>query len=124
MSETYEVRVQGRFSAVHQLKMYDGAVEPLHGHDWRVEAVFRGPKLDEIGLLIDFDEASRVLGQILAELNHGNLNTLDWLGGQNPSAEHVARVIFRQLGSRLGQDRPLAAVYVEEAPGCVAGFLA
>lgn len=124
MGEMYEVRVEGRFNAVHQLRMHDGTVEPLHGHDWRVEVVFRGPVLDSAGLLIDFEEASHALGVILARLQHGNLNKLEWLAGENPSAERVARAIFEQMRLQLGQDRPLSAVYIEEAPGCVAGFLA
>lgn len=123
MGETYEVRVQGRFSAVHQLRMPGGSVEPLHGHDWRVEAVFRGPRLDAVGLLVDFEKAAEALRQVLAGLNHANLNTVGALAGGNPTAERVARIIFEQLRQSLG-GCPLAAVYVEEAPGCEAGYLA
>ncbi len=119
----YEVRVQGRFSAVHQLRLYDSTLEALHGHDWKVEAVFRGPQLDTIGVLIDFTAASAALEQVLAELQYADLNRAALLKGANPTTELVARIIFENLRERLGSSSPLWAVYVEEAPGCIAGFL-
>lgn len=122
MTETYEVRVAAHFSAVHQLRLGNGGLEPLHGHDWRVEAVFRGPRLDGQDMLIDFEVAARGLEEVLADLNHTNLNTVSALADRNPSAEAVARMIFNALRGRLGPQAPLAAVEVEEAPGCVAAY--
>jgi 6-pyruvoyltetrahydropterin/6-carboxytetrahydropterin synthase len=118
----YEIRVHALFSAVHQLRLGDGRLEPLHGHDWRAEAVFRGPDLDDSGLLVDFVAAEAGLREVVAALHHSNLNEAPMLAGLNPTAEHVARRIFEELQARLGQTYPLSAVYVREAPGCVAGF--
>lgn len=117
----YEVRVRAGFSAAHQLRLYDGSLEPIHGHDWKVEAVFRGPELDGIGVLTDFVPVQKALAEVLGGLHHQNLNDAPLLGGKNPTAEHVARVVFEQLRERLPA-APLLAVYVEEAPGCIAGF--
>ena len=114
----YECRVEAGFSAVHQVRMYDGALEPVNGHDWRVEAVFRGAALDRIGVLIDFVAAERALKEIVAQLHHTHLNQVAALGGVNPTAEHVARFIFDQLRAKLGVEAPLTGVYVHEAPGC------
>jgi 6-pyruvoyltetrahydropterin/6-carboxytetrahydropterin synthase len=118
----YEVRVQAGFSAAHQIRLYDGRLEPLHGHDWEVEAVFRGPELDRIGVLIDFVPARETLLAIAATLHHTHLNEAPLLAGANPTAEHVARCIFAELRTRLGPAAPLAAVHVTEAPGCIAGY--
>ena len=41
----YEVSVEALFSASHRLRLYDGELEPPHGHDWRVTATFRGDSL-------------------------------------------------------------------------------
>jgi 6-pyruvoyltetrahydropterin/6-carboxytetrahydropterin synthase len=120
--ETYEVRVEGRFSAVHRLRLPDGSLEPLHGHDWKVECIFRGPLLEPVGWVIDFEEASRALGRVLAGVDHGDLNSLAWLEGGNPTAERVARVLFERLRAELGPGRPLVGVLVEEAPGCLAAY--
>lgn len=120
--ETYEVRVEGRFSALHRLQLPDGSQEPLHGHDWKVECIFRGPLLEPVGWVIDFEEARRALGRVLAEVDHGDLNSLAWLEGRNPTAERVARVLFERMQAELGPDRPLVGVRVEEAPGCFATY--
>lgn len=120
----FEVRVKAGFSASHQLRLYDGQLEPLHGHDWEVEAVFRGGALDGIDVLVDFVAAQRALDGIAGELHHGHLNELEAFAGVNPSAERVAMWVYGELLNRLGNDWPLAAVYVKEAPGCVAGYIA
>ena len=119
----YEVRVQARFSAAHQVRMYDGELEPIHGHDWQVEAVFRGPNLDRIGVLVDFVQAESALRGIVSAFHHTRLNEAALLADMNPTAEHVARVIFEQLQHRLGPAWPLYGVNVQEAPGCVASYV-
>lgn len=118
----YEVRVQAGFCATHQLRLYDGALEPLHGHDWAVEAVFRGEELDRIGVLVDFEEIDRALRAVLAPLHHACLNEVAMLAGVNPTAEHVARAVFERLRERMPAGSPLWAVYVREAPGCTAAY--
>jgi len=119
----YEVRVQARFNALHQLRLYDGTVEPLHGHDWKVEAVFRGPELDRIQVLVDFVSAEARLREVVKPFDHAGLNEITAREGANPSAEWVARYVFDRLRERLEPGCPLVAVYVEEAPGCIAGYL-
>ena len=118
----FRVKVSGRFSAAHRLRLADGSLEPLHGHDWQVEAVFCGEALDETGLLIDFVEAKAALGGVVEMLDHSDLNASAVLAGANPSAEHLARAIGRQMAGRLKRPELLESVSVEEEPGCWATF--
>jgi len=118
----YEVRVQAHFRAEHRLATHDGQQEPAHTHDWIVEAVFRGPGLDEMGVLIDFTAAEKALRSVVDPLDHTSLNEASFSVGANPSAERLARHLFDVLRVRLGPTAPLAAVYVHEAPGCTAGY--
>ena len=119
----YEVAVQGSFCATHQVALPDGAMEPLHGHDWGVTAVWGGRQLDECGIVVDFDEVRRLLTGLLAELNHTSLNEHPWFGGLSASAERVARVVFERLESGLGSAGPaLVSVTVSEAPNCSATY--
>ena len=120
----YEVTVQARFSAVHQVRMPDGELEPIHGHDWLVRAVFRGAGLDKHEFVVDFEAAGAALRKVLERLDHRNLNNVGLLAGHNPTAEVVARVIHEQLTAAMPTAPGPAAVYVEEAPGCVAGYIA
>ncbi len=119
----YEIRVQARFSAAHQVRLHDGRLEPLHGHDWEVEAVFRGPQLDRIGVLVDFVAAEGALGAVAASLHQTCLNEVALLAGLNPTAENVARRVFEELAGRLGPEAPLFGVYVREAPSCTAAYV-
>lgn len=123
LESMYECRVQAGFFAVHQVRLADGTLEPLHGHDWKVQAVFAGPQLDAAGMLVDFVAAQGALQDVLRSLHQTELNAAPPLSGLNPTAEHVARTVFEQLQKRL-PGFGLAAVYVEEAPGCIAGYLA
>jgi 6-pyruvoyltetrahydropterin/6-carboxytetrahydropterin synthase len=119
----YEVSVEGRFSATHRISLSDGTLEPVHSHEWKVRAVWRGPRLDERGLLVDFGRAEEALGALMSELNDSYLNDHPLLGGRPPSAENLSRVLFEKLGAAGSPaDEELKCVSVTEAPGCVATY--
>ncbi len=120
MAVMYTVSVEAQFSAVHQLRLSDGTLEPVHGHDWTVRAYYRGLELNDAGLLVDFEDARSALGAVLAGLHHTDLNRNEVLGGQNPTAEVVSRHIFEELRSAGGS--LVCRVDVTEAPGCTASF--
>lgn len=119
----YEVRVKTAFSASHQLRLYDGQLEPMHGHDWEVEAVYRGPVLDPMGVLVDFTRVKQALAEITGQLEHRHLNDLPAWSKENPSAESVARWIHERLVEAMPPWRP-SGVSVKEAPGCTAVYWA
>jgi 6-pyruvoyltetrahydropterin/6-carboxytetrahydropterin synthase len=119
----YEVSCETTFNAMHQLVAGRRPLEPVHGHDWHVEAVAAGSDLDEAGMLIDFVALKQALDETAAALHHSNLNARPELSGQSPSAEVVARYFFDEIRRRLGgQGRALARVRVREAPGCSATY--
>lgn len=116
----FEVTVSGWFAAAHQLRLLDGTLEPLHGHNWKVQVTFAGAQLDPMGVLIDFTRLKPRLDAILAELHDRNLNDLPPFRERNPSAEHVALLIAQRLESAAGAAP--ACVEVEETPGCFARY--
>lgn len=114
----YEVSVEESFCATHCVMFPDRTLEPMHGHDWRITVVWRGRRLDERGLLIDFEQAHKSLRALLDELNYTHLNDHPWLSGSPASSESVARMIFEKLDSVPGlADESLRSVRVTEAPG-------
>jgi len=119
---SYRGAVESAFSASHQLRMHDGRLEPMHGHQWRVQAEFAGGQLDEIDVLIDFCKVERLLSDILAGFRDRHLNDLPCFEGTNPSAENVARCIYESLLAVLDQPELLRRVTVWEAPHCSAGY--
>jgi 6-pyruvoyltetrahydropterin/6-carboxytetrahydropterin synthase len=97
----FELKIEDHFAAAHNLRGYQGACEALHGHNWKVEAVVRTTKLNDIGLAIDFKDVKVALNEILDELDHKYLNDLKAFSLENPSSENIARFIFLELAEKL-----------------------
>jgi 6-pyruvoyltetrahydropterin/6-carboxytetrahydropterin synthase len=94
----FQITAQRDFSASHQLKLYDGSLEPLHGHNWRVRVMVSAPKLDRIGVVMDFHELERLLDEIVGSFHNAHLNErAPFRDGVNPSAENVALHVAQQL---------------------------
>lgn len=116
----FEITVTAWFSAAHQLRLCDGALEPLHGHNWRVSVTLRGPQLDDMGVLADFTRVKPWLDAALATLHDRHLNELPEFANRNPSAENVAMHVAELFDRRVAPGAALTMVEVEEAPGCIA----
>ena len=116
----YTITVEASFSAVHRLRYPDGVVEPLHGHDWVVHALFARPDLDDNGMVVDFHQAQQALQSVVQPLHHTDLNENEAIGGRNPTAEVIARHVYLRLHA-LGMTTA-RRVEVTEAPGCVAAY--
>lgn len=118
----YEISVREAFEAAHFIGGYDGKCSRLHGHNWFVEAVVRGEKLDSLGMLIDFKILKAELKKVLDEFDHRFLNELATFTAENPTAENIARQIFRKLAASdiFSASTKLFAVKVQETPNsCV-----
>ncbi len=122
----FEIAVEAEFSAAHALTSA-GGTESVHGHNWLVRAVVAGERLDEFGLLCDFQTVREVLEEIVGPWRNRNLNEAVEFAGQSPTAERMAVVVAEALASRLDEAiRPqarVASVRVREAPGCEATYV-
>jgi 6-pyruvoyltetrahydropterin/6-carboxytetrahydropterin synthase len=115
----FEITTTREFSASHQLKLYDGSLEPLHGHNWRVTVAVGAGKLDAIGVVMDFHELERLVDEIITRMHNRHLNEVaPFVEGLNPSAENVAVVIARELKLPVGVK--LESVEVWETSNCSA----
>lgn len=99
----YELEAKAHFSSAHALRGYGGDCERLHGHNFRVLLVVYGGELDSLGLLIDFRELNELLGEVVGELDHRDLNSLPEFKDKNPSSEVLAEYIFERLSALLGE---------------------
>jgi len=93
----YEILVRSDFSGAHSLRGYKGKCEALHGHNWRIEARFESTFLNNIGIAGDFKILKSRLKAVLRKLDHSHLNRLEPFKKSNPSAENIARYIFKGL---------------------------
>jgi len=96
----YYARVEEEFSAAHFLSHYNGKCEKLHGHNYRVRVWLCGENLNEGGMLIDFSLIKKKLREVLAVLDHSNLNDME-IFNNDPSAERIAKFIFKEIQKKL-----------------------
>ena len=118
----YELTVRSAFEAAHFIDGYAGKCSRLHGHNWIIEAVVRGEELDNLGMLIDFKILKAELKKVLDEFDHRFLNELESFAAENPTAENLARKIFKQLAAAeiFSGAAKLYAIKVFETPNsCV-----
>lgn len=97
----YEVTIIKSFSAAHLLAEIGGKCEELHGHNFKTEITVAASELNQAGLLIDFRFLKKILGEILDDLDHKNLNDLNSFADMNPSAENIAKYIFEKMDSKV-----------------------
>ena len=93
----YELKVVTRFAAAHRLTMVGAKCENMHGHNWKIEVVVAGDRLDGAGVLMDFGEIKSRLKRIIDGLDHQYLNELDTFSGGQPSSERIAAHIAERL---------------------------
>lgn len=124
MAGQFEVMIERNFSSAHQLRGYKGKCENLHGHNYKIEIYARGSELDHIGLLVDFGELKEAADEVVAYLDHRNINELPPFDVElNPSAENLARYILERVASRVGDDRvKIYKVRCFETPTSVATY--
>ena len=119
----YEISVEEVFSAAHCLRGHKGKCEALHGHNWKVEAAICSEGLDELGLVLDFQELKAKLKSVLDKFDHGYLNELPPFDRINPSSENMARHICEELQRIIGKPGvKIVQVNVWESPGSRATF--
>lgn len=97
----YELMVKGDFNAAHRLKGYSGECANPHGHNFKVEAIVWGKRIDETGMVIDLKEVKEKLDEILKDLDHKDLNELSLFKGKNPTSENIARYIYKALSEKI-----------------------
>jgi len=108
----YTVAVKRELNARHFLTVGDDEQERRpHAHQYRVEIRLEGPDLDEDGYLADICEIEALLDGLLKRYRDKILNFQPAFSGLNPSLEHFARILCRDMRQRIS-NRGLSAVTV------------
>jgi 6-pyruvoyltetrahydropterin/6-carboxytetrahydropterin synthase len=120
----YDITIKATFSAAHQIR-FNGVVEPLHGHDWKVTISLGAYELDDLGLVCDFHSVQRELKNIVRPFKNNNMNDVPPFNDLNPTAENVAKYIGETLAKSFDSDQARVLwCRVTEAPGCAARWIA
>ena len=98
----YQVAIRKPLTAFHQLIGGDwGAENQHHSHDYVVEVIVQGAKLDRHGYLFDIAELRTQVDRVHARYSGATLNSLEEFAGLNPSVEHFARLFMQRLVQAL-----------------------
>lgn len=109
------IEIHGHFSSAHQLTRNGDPIEPLHGHNYRVDLFFiPDTDPDEGGVTVDFHALQATLKHILETLHMKNLNDTEPFRNMSPSAENIARYIAQSFISLWDGPGKLHAVRVWE----------
>ncbi|MHC4660705.1 MAG: 6-carboxytetrahydropterin synthase QueD [Planctomycetota bacterium] len=119
----YRLTVEDGFSAAHSLREYRGKCENLHGHNWKVKAVFEAGKLNPIGMIIDFKDAKKLLKESMEEFDHKFINDNAKFKTINPTTENIARHIFETISAKLPEGVSVKKVTAWETPGSGASYI-
>jgi 6-pyruvoyltetrahydropterin/6-carboxytetrahydropterin synthase len=103
----FEVSVEQTFAAGHALRNYKGRCENVHGHNFKVQVVIEGEKLDQTGLLVDFLDVKAAMQSIIDRLDHVFLNDIAPFDVKNPSAENIAEYFYQEMTQSLGAGVPV-----------------
>ena len=118
----HKIKVTTYFSAAHFLRNYKGKCENLHGHNWKVEVSISGKELNSLGMVMDFSDLKKIVNKTLEELDHKNVNDLDYFKKHNPSSENIAEYIFKGLEEKIDKNCRLSEVRVWETENSCAMY--
>ena len=130
----FQVTKEIHFCYGHRLLHYAGKCRYFHGHNGRVEVQLSSSKLDQKGMVRDFNEIKQILQVWIDEtLDHRMLlHEKDplrpmlakageplYLLKDNPTAENIARLIYK---TALRKGLPVTAVTLWETPNSCATY--
>lgn len=101
MSALYTIKIITDFAAAHLLRGYAGECSRLHGHNWKVEVEVIARTLNEVGMGVDFKDIKTSTREVIARMDHRNLNELSPFDKINPTAENIAAYIYKTLAAEL-----------------------
>jgi len=118
----FTISAERHFRASHQLILPDGSIEPVHYHDWVITASLSSERLNNMGVVMNFQELQAMIDKTVAGFDNKALESIGYFQQNNPSAENVAKYIYEKLRIELPEGVKLRNIRVVEEPGCSAKF--
>lgn len=130
----YRLKASASFDSAHFLKGYIGKCSNIHGHRWKLEAIFSGNELvsdgEKRGMLIDFGDIKKAVRSLADSFDHALIiekdslkpKTLEALNEEGfrvieipfrPTAENLAKMFYEKIRE---QGLPVESVTVYETP--------
>jgi 6-pyruvoyltetrahydropterin/6-carboxytetrahydropterin synthase len=119
----FTLYIRETFAAAHRIEMYHGKCEELHGHNFKVEALFEGEQIARDGMLLDFAILKSFLRTIVNDLDHKYINEIPFFKERASSSEWLAFYFYGRLREQLeGQAVAVREVRVWESENAYAAY--
>ena len=119
----YYATIIKTFSAAHSLRGYQGKCEKVHGHNYKVEVELKAPRLDQTGMVTDFELLRQAVDKVFTRLDHQNLNEVTPFTKINPTAEYLTKFIYEEMVLIFNSTRvKVSLVAVWENDGAKAAY--
>src|SRR5262245_18202414 len=130
----FRVTREIHFCYGHRLLNYDGKCRHLHGHNGRAVITLEAPRLDALGMVVDFSQIKSVVAAWIDEaLDHKMILHTDdpalpllrhqgepvYVVDVNTTAENIAKLIYDHVAA---QGFPVVAVSLWETENCFATY--
>lgn len=101
MDPVFTLKIRTEIAASHVIEGHSGKCARLHGHNWKIDVEVQTSQLDELGMGMDFTDLKAETKAVTEPLDHRHLNDLPGFEGINPTAEHVAAYVYREVAARI-----------------------
>lgn len=99
--KTFTIKTVSRFSAAHVIPGHPGICARLHGHNFRMEVEVKGTQLNEIGILIDFQDLKSATQNLIDKIDHRYLNEIPPFDKISPTAENIAQWAYHEIKKQI-----------------------
>jgi 6-pyruvoyltetrahydropterin/6-carboxytetrahydropterin synthase len=82
-----------------------------HGHTFKITISLKGPKVEPIGWVIDYNDIIKKVQPILSLVDHKILNEIQGL--ENPTTENLCVWLFERIKKAMPE---LTAITISETP--------
>src|SRR4051794_136631 len=98
-SETrvFGVKIFVEFAAAHHIRGYQGDCARPHGHNFKVEVEATAPRLNPIGIALDFKDLKKLVNELVMKFDHQDMNTIAPFTDVNPTAETISQYFYEEL---------------------------
>ena len=97
----YNISISKKIIAQHYLTHEKGREHTLHSHQYKIQIILSGDKLNKYGFLIDIIDVNKIFNNILENFNDQNLNEIQEFKNKTTSIENLSKIIYNRFIQQL-----------------------
>ena len=97
----YNISICKKLTAKHYLSFEKGPEQYPHSHQYLIQVVLSGNKLDDHGFLEDIIKINRILNKIIKNFSNKTLNKMKEFKDKTPSIENFSKIIWDKFIEHL-----------------------